>query len=221
MSKHLVLLGDSVFDNALYTGDGPDVTSHLRMELPSSWSVTKLAKDGSTTTDISSQLMRLPPSISNIVVSVGGNDVLAEIDALSQPVSSIGHALIELDFRAAIFEDKYRDVMRAIKVLYPKFAICTIYNGDLPIAIRASALAALKLFNDAIIRVAIELDLDVIDLRFVCAEPTDYVGHIEPSESGGRRIALAIVNSLELTGSPIAKTSIHAGDPRSVRTSSR
>ncbi|HEX6372708.1 MAG TPA: hypothetical protein VF006_27555 [Longimicrobium sp.] len=31
---HVVLLGDSIFDNASYVAGGPDVVTHLRGELP-------------------------------------------------------------------------------------------------------------------------------------------------------------------------------------------
>jgi hypothetical protein len=34
---HLVLLGDSVFDNAAYVGGGPDVVAQLRARLPTGW----------------------------------------------------------------------------------------------------------------------------------------------------------------------------------------
>ena len=45
MSKHIVLLGDSIFDNRPYTGGKPDVVTHLRDELGTdlfsrSWAVT-------------------------------------------------------------------------------------------------------------------------------------------------------------------------------------
>src|SRR2546430_8614311 len=49
---HLVLLGDSIFDNAQYTSGGPDVVSQVRNLLPSGWCASLLAVDGSTTVNI-------------------------------------------------------------------------------------------------------------------------------------------------------------------------
>ena len=49
---HLVLLGDSIFDNAHYTSGGPDVVSQVRSIIPPGWDVSLLAVDGSTTTNI-------------------------------------------------------------------------------------------------------------------------------------------------------------------------
>ena len=46
---HLVLIGDSIFDNAAYTGGGPDVVSQVRGLLAPGWEATLLAVDGSTT----------------------------------------------------------------------------------------------------------------------------------------------------------------------------
>jgi hypothetical protein len=55
------------------------------------------------------------------------------------------------------------------------------------------ASVALMLFNDVILRVAIEHGLPVIDLRLVCAAPEDYANLIEPSSVGGEKIARMIV----------------------------
>jgi hypothetical protein len=64
--KHVVLLGDSVFDNAAYVGGGPDVVTQLRQRLPPGWRASLLAVDGSVIASIAQQLARLPamPAIS-------------------------------------------------------------------------------------------------------------------------------------------------------------
>jgi hypothetical protein len=64
--------------------------------------------------------------------------------------------------------------------------VWTIYNGSFrdPEFQRIAAIA-LAVFNDAIVRVALEYRLGIIDLRPVCAEPEDYVNAIEPSARGG------------------------------------
>jgi len=49
------------------------------------------------------------------------------------------------------------------------------------------------MFNDVILRVALERAIDVIDLRLVCTVASDYANPIEPSGSGGKKIADAIV----------------------------
>ena len=44
--SHIVLLGDSIFDNAAYVRGGPDVVTQLRELLPRGWQATLAAVDG-------------------------------------------------------------------------------------------------------------------------------------------------------------------------------
>ena len=57
---HVVLLGDSIFDNQAYVGSGPDVVAQLREALPAGWAATLCAVDGAMTLDVESQLETLP-----------------------------------------------------------------------------------------------------------------------------------------------------------------
>src|SRR4051794_37003703 len=91
--RHLVLLGDSIFDNGAYTGAEPDVITHLRAILPAGWAATLCAVDGSTTRDLAGQIPRVPSEASHLVVSIGGNDALLNVDMLDAEVGSTGEAL--------------------------------------------------------------------------------------------------------------------------------
>lgn len=50
----------------------------------------------------------------------------------------------------------------------------------------------LALLNETIIRTGARLGLDVLELRSVCTEPSDFVMQIEPSPQGAAKIAKAI-----------------------------
>jgi len=80
--KHIVLLGDSIFDNAAYVNGGPDVIKQLRSLLPRDWQATLLAIDGSVTSDVIKQIPKIPASATHLIVSVGGNDGLSNADIL-------------------------------------------------------------------------------------------------------------------------------------------
>src|SRR6188472_4484107 len=78
MPGHIVLLGDSIFDNARYVPGGPSVIEHLRRILPGGWRATLLARDGSVTADVARQLAAVPEDATHLVISAGGNDALEQ-----------------------------------------------------------------------------------------------------------------------------------------------
>ena len=49
---HIVLLGDSIFDNQAYVGPGPDVVTQLKAALPAGGRATLSAVDGHTTREM-------------------------------------------------------------------------------------------------------------------------------------------------------------------------
>jgi hypothetical protein len=197
LGGHVALLGDSIFDNAAYTGREPDVIQHLRSILPSGWKASLLAVDGSVTSDLSSQVREVPADASHLVVSIGGNDALMNSDLLELPVDSTAEALDLFHQRMAAFESNYRRAIEEVLELGRPTALCTIYNGNLPDPEHARhARIALTLFNDVILRAAFELSLPAIELRLVCNEPADYANPIEPSGRGGHKIALAVARAL-------------------------
>jgi hypothetical protein len=197
MAGHVVLLGDSIFDNSSDTGGQPDVIGHLRAMLPASWRATLRAVDGCTTESFEPQMYGLPDDASHLVVSLGGNDALLNSDLLATRVPSTTEALVLFDDRLRDFERSYRLAIGRVLATDLVTTLCTIYNGNLPQQQARAARIGLMVFNDAILRMAFEHHLRVIDLRVVCQQPADYANAIEPSGPGGRKIAAAIVQSLE------------------------
>jgi hypothetical protein len=194
---HVALLGDSIFDNISYTSGQPDVVTHLKKVLPRGNTATLLAVDGATVSGIAAQLRRVPPEATHLVMSVGGNDALGNIDLLSLRVSSSAEALNVFATRIADFERAYRAALASVMALKLPLTVCTIYNGKLEKDVATIARLALALFNDAILRAAVDKHVDVIELRAICTEPSDYANPIEPSGSGGLKIATAIARALE------------------------
>lgn len=193
---HVVLLGDSIFDNAAYTRGDPDVVSHLRMLLPGGWSASLRAEDGATTAGLRSQLTRVPVDASHLVVAIGGNDVLDHADLLDWRVSSSGVVLGAIADRVDAFDASYRAALASVLALERTTVVCTIYNGSLDPERARPARVALTPFNDVILRFAIEKGLTAIDLRLVCSDPADYANPIEPSGPGGLKIARAVARAL-------------------------
>ncbi|HSY41207.1 MAG TPA: GDSL-type esterase/lipase family protein [Polyangia bacterium] len=190
--RHVVLLGDSIFDNASYTGGAPDVISHLGAGLPAGWRASLLAVDGSVTDDLREQIEEVPADATDLILSIGGNDALSNIDILGLPVSSTAEALEIFGERASAFRSSYVAALDLLLALGRPTTVCTIYEGNLQPQIAGRARVALTFFNDVILRAAFERSVDLIDLRLVCTEASDFANPIEPSGSGGAKIARAI-----------------------------
>ena len=195
---HVVLLGDSIFDNAAYTGGAPDVVGQLRRRLPQGSKATLGAVDGGMIGDIGGQLQRLPADATHLVLSVGGNDAMDHIDFLGAPVGSTAEALLGLAEIAAGFERRYHAMLDEVLARELPTAICTIYYPRFPdTTLQTIAVTALSVFNDCIIRAALVHRLPLLDLRFVCTEEGDYADPIEPSARGGEKISRAIAEMLQ------------------------
>jgi hypothetical protein len=210
MASHIALLGDSVLDNKAYTGPEPDVVEHLRELLPPPWCATLIAVDGSTTADLDRQLSRVPRDASHLVISVGGNDALMNWDLLRTPVRSTGEALSLFSDRLSGFRRSYSLAIDSALQLKKPVIACTIYEGNLEPAEARTARVALMMFNDIILRAAFARRISVIDLRFICTEAADYANPIEPSGSGGRKIAAAIARACGALGAS-APVAVHLG----------
>jgi hypothetical protein len=196
--KHIVLLGDSIFDNGAYVDGGSDVINQLTAILPSDFKATLLAVDGSVTTDVITQIPKIPASATHLIVSAGGNDGLSRADILQRPARSVGHAVEQLAALRVEFCQNYRRMLSALLALKLPLALCTVYDPCFPDPLmQRLTTTALNIFNDCILREAITLGLPVLDLRLICTEPEDYVNEIEPGVAGGRKIAAGILNLVQ------------------------
>jgi hypothetical protein len=189
---HLVLLGDSIFDNARYVPGHDPVIEQVRAALPRGWQASLLAIDGHQTRDVPRQLARLPADASHLVVSVGGNDGLASSYILGQRVSSVAGALELLQDLRENFRQSYRQMLDALTSSRRPAALCTVYDA-VP-GLGPAELAALAAFNEIILYEAFVVRLPIIDLRLLCRDASDYssLSPIEPSSTGGMKIARAI-----------------------------
>jgi lysophospholipase L1-like esterase len=194
VQKHIILLGDSIFDNAAYVPGEPCVIEQLSALLPSSDRASLLAVDGHVAADVADQLLKLPADATHLVLSVGGNDALGATDCLSEPVRNMMEGLSVLAAIRESFQREYGAVISALKATRKPVCICTIYEAipNLPRELRT----ALALFNDTIVRGALAAGFTIIDLREICTEVDDFseLSPIEPSAKGGNKVAAAIAD---------------------------
>jgi hypothetical protein len=191
--KHIILLGDSVFDNAAYVAGGPDVIEQVRERLPAGWRATLRAVDGSVIGSIERQLHLLPTDASHLVISVGGNDALGHAGVLDEATRSMADALDRLAGIRDRFAQEYAAMLDGVLGRGLPTAVCTIYEPRFPdLRQRRLAATGLMVLNDCITREAFGRGLSLIDLRLICDRDEDFANPIEPSVRGGAKIAAAI-----------------------------
>ena len=193
--NHIVLLGDSIFDNASYVPTGTEVEAQLKSRLGEQYQVQLLARDGSVLEDMAAQVACLGDFVqasNRLVVSCGGNDVLGLVGHLHSPVRSALNATELLASWQTRFQSNYQRMLDLVLSKEIPTAVSTIYDAMPGLA--PGVRAMLALFNDVILREAAVRRLPVLDLRLVCTEATDYSSSslIEPSANGSRKIAAAI-----------------------------
>jgi hypothetical protein len=209
--QRVALLGDSILDNSPYTAPEPDTSECLQRGLGSRWTVDLLARDGSTMADLRFQLSHLSAATDAAVLSIGGNDAVGHIAILDEQVTNSGEVLAQLGSITDDFRARYRKVLAEVRPRVRRLIVCTIYEPPLADELTAQlARVPLTLLNDQIIQEALRAEVDVLDLRTVCTEPSDFVKQIEPSPSGARKIAAAIQAVLidGLTRPPISLFSV-------------
>jgi len=201
MIRRLILLGDSIFDNAAYVEPGePDVAAHLRARIPSpDWLVELRAVDGSIVRQVPAQLAAATIEPSDVfVLSAGGNDALGSIELLSDPRPyTFSQVLARLYAIKESFRSDYAAALDHILAHQRPTVVCTVYNPHFDEALlQHMAEAALSVFNDVIMQEAVRRRVPIIDLRLVCTEPAHFANPIEPSNEGGARIAEAIISAV-------------------------
>lgn len=198
--RTLALLGDSILDNEPYATPEPDTTAHLTELLPD-WSVSRVAQDGAVMSSIAYQLREIRGKPDVAVLSVGGNDAIEHLGLLDMRATGSSEVIGRLLEVADDFARRYETVARSVAGRAARTILCTIYEVPLePARFADLARVPLALLNDRIIRIAAASGLDVLELRSVCTEPSDFVLQIEPSGRGAAKIASAIAQAVDTEG---------------------
>lgn len=197
--KHICLMGDSIFDNDEYIPGEPGVIEQMRRSIPKNWSAFKVAVDGDCIEDIPNQLEKVPTHTTDIVVSIGGNDLMKLRHLLAQVAE--GANLDEvISSPLADFEFAYGWMLDAVSERGLRASACTIYTA-IPFVereMRDHAPSAIGKFNAIIQRLAEARGVTVIRLDVICSDQSDFskMSPIEPSSKGGQKIVDAILQTL-------------------------
>jgi len=198
--RHIALAGDSIFDNDGYVPNDPGVIEQLRTSLPKDWSAIKIAVDGDCIRHVYSRVENFPEYITDLVLSIGGNDAMGYSSALNDAKSPSDIPCLVAG-PAADFRANYKALLSHLSALNCKLHVCTIYTAvpfEDPLW-RQYVPLALGMFNHIIKEEAAALSIGVIEIDKVCVEDSDYskASPIEPSAIGGQKIVDAIIGHLQ------------------------
>ena len=172
--KQVILLGDSMLNNKKYVFENESVEYYLKQEYPH---LNNLATDGAKMNDLNTQLNKLKTmnisKNSNLIISIGGNDLLD-----TQNVQKVFKQYKQL---LADILREYPDIhIYLLNIYYPPccrfkryYNVITQWNNLLP---------SLKSSN-----------IKIILISEMLTEKDDFVFEIEPSNTGGQKIANKIM----------------------------
>jgi hypothetical protein len=183
IDKTYVLLGDSIIKNNSYVKNGKGIDDILNEK--TNGNSNCYAKDESTIVDVYSQLDSIPSELNKktttIFLSVGGNDILNNY--ADKEVSIKDTKVLEPIFNG------YKTLIKSIqtKMNESKLVLLDIYY---PTNIKiAQYKPILQEWNKMISDFASINNLQVIKISNILIDSTDFTLNIEPSESGGEKIA--------------------------------
>ena len=178
----VILMGDSVLNNANYVPAGKSVYDSLKSKLSK---VINIAKDGATISDLYGQLDKIPVDLNNtntyIFISAGGNDILNKRTELSST-----------ELRRLF--DSYIEFLKALRTKLGSVKI-NILNLYLPANPRYQTYkTSIEQWNQLIQSSSNKVGemYNVVDLHALLTIPDDFVYDIEPSESASDKIAYLI-----------------------------
>ena len=181
--KSYVLLGDSIIKNNSYVKNGKGIDDMLNEK--TNGNAHCYAKDDSTIVDVYSQLDSIPSDLNTktttIFLSVGGNDILNNY--VNKEVSVKDTKGLDPIFNA------YKKIIKSIqtKMNDSKIVLLDIYY---PTNIKFTQYKPiLEEWNKLISDFASTNNIEVINISNILIESTDFTLNIEPSETGGEKIA--------------------------------
>lgn len=184
-SSTIILIGDSIINNNNYIfTQGKSVPDLIKAEHSDTY---LFAKDGAIITDCYSQIELIPESNNDkntyIFVSAGGNNILSSRGSLSSE-------MIEAFFQ------QYTTLVNSLKSSFPNTQIYLL-NLYYPLDSRFKNLYQyIDIWNTLLSEFAENSMLKVIQTNKFMLKSTDFTNAIEPSETGGKKIANAILSSV-------------------------
>ena len=180
----ILLLGDSILDNSYYVSPGKSVYDYIKRSIPSSTVIKNLARDGAIISEVkTNQLYAIPITYNKpttaLVLSIGGNDFLS------------GNAI-------DLVKPQYKDLLQQIRSQFDKSKIYLVdlYRPlDPSLQLYTTIISMWNSYLEQLVKA--NLADAIVPISNVIVEPTDLVHKIEPSNTGGEKIANLILQTIQ------------------------
>ena len=174
--KTVILLGDSVLKNNIYVNSGLAVDDHIKHIYKNTFNY---AKDNAYIKDVYTQLNHISPKYNNsstyIVISFGGNDLIR--------MKETETVFIQYKKLYTTIKNKFPNAQKIILNLY--YPPQSLSNNTVKTIIENWNYKLKKYLTSSILDISTLLD-----------NKSDFVQIIEPSTSGGKKIADAIIKRI-------------------------
>jgi lysophospholipase L1-like esterase len=188
--KIIILLGDSILDNHLYVSSGISVEDYLKEKTSNKAKIYNFAEDDSTIENVYKQLDLIPQNLNTdntiIFLSIGGNDIINNyIKHDRNPNDSIILQSLFTKYKTLvnfIQEKMNKSKIFLLDIYYPKNVLFQKY---IPILHQWNSLLETNM-----------IDYSIIPISKYVTEHKDFTYNIEPSKSGGEKIANVLMQYL-------------------------
>lgn len=180
-TKTIILLGDSVFKNNLYVEKGKAVDELLQKNVDENTRIICLARNDAKINNVYQQLenvnIDLNDKLTTLFLSVGGNDIM-----------NLQEKNVDTTF------EKYITLIDAIKTKLPKVKLLLLNVYYPPNVLKYNSLIDKWNTNIDLEYEYNDKNIYILNLANLLKDPSDFVFDIEPSISGGEKIANKILS---------------------------
>lgn len=185
----IVLLGDSIFKNNLYVPNKKAIENILNKKTEGRSYC--YAVNNSKTYDIYSQINNIPLELdtkdTTIFLSAGGNDILDKYVERDNP------NLNDTSYLNTIF-GAYKNLVKTIKTKMDKAKLVLLDLYCPPTTKYLPYKNIINEWNNKIYDYAKNNNMEVLRISTILTKDKDFTLEIEPSETGGEKLATAIYN---------------------------
>jgi hypothetical protein len=186
---NIILLGDSIFKNNLYVSSEKAIENILTKKTEGNCYC--YAENNSKTYDIYSQINNIPLELDNknttIFLSVGGNDILDKY------VERNNANINDISYLNPIF-GAYKNLVKTIKTKMDKAKLVLLDLYCPPSTKYLPYKNIISEWNNKIYNYAKNNNMEVLRVSTLLTKDNDFTLEIEPSETGGEKLANAIYN---------------------------